>query len=511
MTDTTKVGHRQWIGLLVLALPGLLVTMDLTVLFLAVPSLTADLAPSSTELLWITDIYGFLIAGALIASGALGDRIGRRKIMLLGGAAFAVASVLASLATGPEMLIAARGLQGIAGAALLPSMMALVFGMFPDPQQRTAALGVMMGTFAFGAALGPLLGGGLLELFDWRAVFVPNVPVMVGLIALAPRFVPELRNPAAGRVDVISVVLSTVAVLGVVYGVKHGATHGLGATDVVAIGGGLALLALFTRRQLALADPLVDVRLFARPAFRTAIAATTVAMFVIYGAVFFTAQHLQLVAGLSPLEAGLWGLPPVAVMLVVSGGVLPRLAARIRPARLVAGGMLIAACGLLLLTGLQPDSSVAQLVVAVCLLMAGLAPTTTMGVNLIVGAAPPEQAGAVSGLGQAGNELGGALGIALLGTIGTAVYRGDMDGVAGGAAGDTLSGAVELAGRLPSGVLDTAAGAFAHGMHVAAAVGIGLLLATAVLVTVGLRTVPAADPQPSDGPSPAPEPVPAGA
>jgi DHA2 family multidrug resistance protein-like MFS transporter len=287
-------------------------------------------------------------------------------------------------------------------------------------------------------------------------------------------------------------------VLSLVYGVKHGAGHGLAAADVLAIAGGLALLVLFVRRQLALEHPLVDVRLFARPAFRTAIAATTVAMFVIYGTVFFTSQHLQLVTGLSPLEAGLWGLPPVAVMMIVAGGVVPRLATQIRPARLVAGGMLIAAAGLLLLTQLEPDSSVAQLVVAVCLLMAGLAPTTTAGVNLIVGAAPPEQAGAVSGLGQAGNELGGALGIALLGTIGTAVYRGDMHGVAGGAAGDTLSGAVELAGRLPSGVLDTATGAFAQGMHAAAAVGIGLLLATAALVAVGLRAVPAADPQPAE-------------
>src|SRR5918997_5663029 len=409
MADTTaKVGRRQWIGLLVLALPGLLVTMDLTVLFLAVPNLGADLAPSSTELLWITDIYGFLIAGALVASGALGDRIGRRRIMLLGAAAFAAASVLASASTSPEMLIVARGLQGLAGAALLPSMMALVFGMFPNPQQRTAALGVMMGTFAFGAALGPLLGGGLLELFDWRAVFVPNVPVMVVLIALAPRFVPELRNPAAGRVDLASVALSTAGVLSLVYGVKHGAGRGLAAADVLAIAGGLALLVLFVRRQLALEHPLVDVRLFARPAFRTAIAATTAAMFVIYGTVFFTSQHLQLVAGLSPLEAGLWGLPSVAVMLVVSGAVLPRLATRIRPARLVAGGMLIAACGLLLLTRLQPDSSVAQLVVAVSLLMAGLAPTTTMGVNLIVGAAPPEQAGGGVGPRGGGDKAGAA-------------------------------------------------------------------------------------------------------
>jgi DHA2 family multidrug resistance protein-like MFS transporter len=496
MTDTTTnavVGRRQWIGLLVLALPGLLVTMDLTVLFLAVPSLTADLAPTSTQLLWITDVYGFLIAGALIVSGALGDRLGRRRIMLLGGAGFAAASVLASAASSPEMLIAARALQGVAGAALLPSMMALVFGMFPDPKARTAAMGVMMGTFALGAALGPLLGGGLLELFDWRAVFVPNVPVMLGLLLLAPRYVPEFRNPAAGRVDLRSAALSVAGLLGVVYGIKDGARHGVSPSDAAVIAGGLAALALFTRRQLALEDPLVDVRLFARPAFRTAMAATTVSMFVIYGTFFFTAQHLQLVSGLSPLEAGLWGLPPVAVMMVVAGGVLPRLATRVRPAHLVAGGMLVASAGLLLLTGLEPDSPVAQLVLAATLMVAGLAPTTTMGVNLIVGAAPPEQAGTVAGLGQAGNELGGALGIALLGTLGTAVYRGDMHGVAGGASGDTLGGAVSLTGQVPAGVLDAATNAFAHGMHVAAAVAVVLLAATSALVAVTLRTLPAAD------------------
>jgi MFS transporter, DHA2 family, multidrug resistance protein len=496
MTDTTTnavVGRRQWIGLLVLALPGLLVTMDLTVLFLAVPSLTADLAPTSTQLLWITDVYGFLIAGALIVSGALGDRLGRRRIMLLGGAGFAAASVLASAASSPEMLIATRALQGVAGAALLPSMMALVFGMFPDPKARTAAMGVMMGTFALGAALGPLLGGGLLELFDWRAVFVPNVPVMLGLLLLAPRYVPEFRNPAAGRVDLRSAALSVAGLLGVVYGIKDGARHGVSPSDAAVIAGGLAALALFTRRQLALEDPLVDVRLFARPAFRTAMAATTVSMFVIYGTFFFTAQHLQLVSGLSPLEAGLWGLPPVAVMMVVAGGVLPRLATRVRPAHLVAGGMLVASAGLLLLTGLEPDSPVAQLVLAATLMVAGLAPTTTMGVNLIVGAAPPEQAGTVAGLGQAGNELGGALGIALLGTLGTAVYRGDMHGVAGGASGDTLGGAVSLTGQVPAGVLDAATNAFAHGMHVAAAVAVVLLAATSALVAVTLRTLPAAD------------------
>jgi DHA2 family multidrug resistance protein-like MFS transporter len=496
---TTTTGGRPWIALLILALPGLLVTMDLTVLFLAVPDITADLAPSSTELLWITDIYGFLIAGALIVFGVLGDRLGRRRVMIAGGAGFAAASLLASAASTPEMLIAARALQGVAGAALLPSMMALAFGMFPDPKQRTAALGVLMSTFALGAALGPLLGGGLLEAFDWRSVFLPNAPVMLVMIALAPRLLPAFRNPAAGRVDLLSGALSVAGVLAVVFGLKHAARHGFAAVDAGCVAAGLLALAAFARRQRALADPLVDVGLFRRPAFSTALLATTVGMFVTYGTFFFTAQQLQLVAGLSPFEAGLWGLPPVVAMMLVSGGVLPRLATRVRPAALVSGGMVVAACGLLVLTGLDAGSPVLQLVAGVVLMVVGLAPTTTMGVNLIVGAAPPEQAGAVSGLGQAANELGGALGIALLGSIGTAVYRGDMYGVAGGAAGDTLGGALRNAGELSSGVLDTASSAFVHGMRVSAIVAVVLLAATSALVAIVLRGLPAAAAEPAEG------------
>lgn len=215
----TGDNRLSWVPLLILGLPGLLVTMDLTVLFLAIPQLTADLGPSGTELLWISDIYGFMIACALLVAGALGDRLGRRRVLLLGAAGFAVASVLASVAWSPETLIVARGLQGLAGAALLPSMMALVFAMYPDEQQRTAALGVLTSTFALGAALGPLLGGGLLEVFDWRAVFVPNVPIMLALLLLAPRHLPEART-GAGRVDVTSAALSVAGLLALVYGIK---------------------------------------------------------------------------------------------------------------------------------------------------------------------------------------------------------------------------------------------------------------------------------------------------
>jgi MFS transporter, DHA2 family, multidrug resistance protein len=477
--------RRQWLGLAVLALPVLLVTMDLTVLFLAVPSLTADLDPSANQLLWITDVYGFLIAGALIVMGALGDRLGRRRVLLAGGALFAAASVLAAVATGPEMLIVARAVQGVAGAMLLPSAMALVFGMFPEGPRRTAALGVVMGMAALGAALGPLLGGALLSLFDWRAVFVPNVPVMAALLILGPRLVPEFRNPEAGRVDLASGALSVGGVLAAVYAIKQLAQDGLAPLPVALLGAGVLLVGAFVTRQRRLESPLVDVRLFTRAPFSAAFAATTLGMFVVYGTFFFTTQYLQIVLGLSPLEAGLWGLPPVAAMMLISTAVLPRLAARVRPGFLVAGGMVVAAGGLALLTALEPASGVGLLVAAIVVVMIGVAPATTLGVNLIVGAAPPEQAGSVSGLGQAGNELGGALGIALLGSIGTAIYRDE----APAAAGDTLGAAVAAA--LPSEVIGAAEAAFTSGLTVVAAIAAALLAVSSLAVAALLRGVPA--------------------
>ena len=388
-----KAGRREWTGLAVLALACLLVTMDLTVLFLAVPRLSAELDPGALELLWITDAYGFLMAGALIVMGALGDRLGRRRLLLVGGAGFAAASLLAAAAPSPELLVVARALQGLAGAALLPSTMALVFGMFRDETQRTAALGAVMGCFALGAALGPLLGGALLELSGWRAVFVPNVPVMMMLLVLGPRFVPEIRNPAAGRIDVLSAVLSIAGVLAAVYGIKETARHGVEPLPAAAVAAGVALAGAFVARQRRLAEPLIDVALFRRGAFNTALAANAVGMFVTYGTFFFTSQYMQLVVGLSPLEAGLWGLPPVAAMMLASGGVVPRLALRVRPASLVAGGMLVTAAGLVALAGLDTDASAAAVAARLIVVVVGLAPTTTIGMQLIVGAAPPEQAG----------------------------------------------------------------------------------------------------------------------
>ena len=312
-----RAGRREWIGLAVIALPCLLYSMDLSVLNLAVPELSADLRPSATELLWIVDIYGFFVAGALITMGTLGDRIGRRRLLMIGAAAFGAASVLAAFSTSAPMLIAARALLGLAGATLAPSTMALIFTMFRDPQQRTVAIGVWIASYSAGAAVGPLLGGVMLEFFWWGSVFLLGVPVMALLLAVGPRLLPESRDEDAGRLDLRSAALSLAAILLVVYGLKRAAQDGLDGDGARgARGRASRSAALFVRRQLHLASPLIDVQLFRRRAFSASLMTNTLGFFAAFGAFFFVAQYLQVVEGLSPLEAGLWSLPSSAGFVV---------------------------------------------------------------------------------------------------------------------------------------------------------------------------------------------------
>src|SRR5688500_7099676 len=262
----SKATRREWIGLAVIALPCVLYSMDLTVLHLAVPHLSADLKPSSAQLLWIADIYGFMVAGALITMGTLGDRIGRRRLLMIGAAAFALTSILAAFSTSPEMLIAARALLGLAGATVAPSTLSLIRNMFHDDQQRTFAIGVWITAYSLGGAVGPLLGGLLLEFFWWGSVFLLAVPVMALLLVLGPVLLPEFRDPEAGRLDLFSAALSLVAVLAVIYGLKQFAQDGAGWLPALSVAAGLAVGIAFVRRQRTLADPLIDLQLFRAPA-----------------------------------------------------------------------------------------------------------------------------------------------------------------------------------------------------------------------------------------------------
>ena len=261
-SPTPRAGNKEWIGLAVIALPCMLYSMDLTVLNLAVPHLTADLKPSSSELLWIVDIYGFLIAGFLITMGTLGDRIGRRRLLLIGAAAFGSASILAAFSNSAETLILSRAILGIAGATLAPSTLSLIRNMFLDPKQRTVAIGVWVASYSAGGAIGPVIGGMMLEYFWWGSVFLIAVPVMILLLTLGPIFLPEFKDPNAGRLDFISALLSLAAVLSMIFGLKKIAEHGIGLIPVLSILVGIGIGALFLRRQRRLADPMIDLKLF---------------------------------------------------------------------------------------------------------------------------------------------------------------------------------------------------------------------------------------------------------
>jgi DHA2 family multidrug resistance protein-like MFS transporter len=502
-TPQARAGSREWIGLAVLALPALLISMDMTVLYLAVPHLSADLNPSSSQLLWILDIYGFLIAGFLITMGTLGDRIGRRKLLLIGGAAFAVASVLAAYSTSAEMLIGTRAILGIAGATLMPSTLALIRNMFHDPAQRTTAIAIWMSSFMIGSVIGPLVGGALLENFWWGSVFLLAVPAMLLLLITGPLLLPEYRDPNPGRLDLASVLLSLGAVIITIYGIKEIAkdgADGLTGPPMLAIVVGLAIGYLFVRRQRTLTDPLLDLALFANAKFSASLGTLTLALFAMSGVFFFLAQYLQLVIGLTPFKAGLWTLPQAGAMIIATI-VTSILAKSIRPAYLMGAGMLIASIGLLMLAQLDGSTDKTMLVLGQVVMSLGFGPTVILGLDMIVGAAPPERAGAASAISETSQEFGFAIGVAVLGSIGTAVYRRSLDsdmpsGVPAadqGIARETLGGALEVAQALPTALgsdLATAArDAFTQGLQVNAIIAAVLTLAAASLPVLLLRHI----------------------
>jgi MFS transporter, DHA2 family, multidrug resistance protein len=496
----SRAGVREWIGLGVLALACILISMDLTVLHLAVPHLSADLKPTSSQLLWITDIYGFFLAGSLITMGNLGDRIGRRRLLFTGTIAFTITSSLAAFSTSAEMLIVSRALMGVSGATIAPSTLSLIRNMFHDPNQRTLAIGVWISSFSAGAAIGPLLGGILLEYFWWGSVFLLAVPVMAILLGLGPMILPEFKDPKARRLDLVSVSLSLAAILVVIYGIKQISQDGLGLESALLIMAGVAVGAVFLRRQKKLADPLIDLHLFKIPAFSASLVSTLLGFFVNFGVFFFISQYLQLVLGLSPLQAGLWMLPwPLS--FVVGSMLSPVIVRRVPPGFIIAGGLAFAAVGFGLLTQLNEEASFAILAAGLVVFSLGLAPVFTLSTDLVVGSAPPERAGAASAISETNAEIGGALGIAILGSVGAAVYRTEVIGAIPAGitpesreiTGDTLGGAVSIAEQLPkelgSVLLDGTREAFIQSLHLALIISVAVTAFAAILVFVVLRNM----------------------
>lgn len=480
----SRAGRAEWLGLGVLMLAVLLVSMDVTILYFAAPYVSADLEPTGTQQLWMLDVYGFVLAGLLITMGALADRVGRRRVLVAGAALFGCASAAAAFAQTADQLIACRALMGVGGATLMPSSLALLRNLFADAAQRRTAVAIWTGVVSGGSALGPLLGGLLLQHFSWGSVFLVNAPVMVALVIAAPLLLPESRQPGAARLDVASAALSLCATLPFVYGVQRAAVDGLAVLPVAAMAAGVTCGVVFVRRQRALADPVIDLSLFRDARFSGALGVNLMAMLGLVGFALFTTQYLQSVLGYAPLKAALLTLPaPLSVGLVAPLAMWA--ATRIRPAAVVAAAFLVALIGYAILT--RTDGLWVALIGTVVTTM-GLAAAMTLLTDLILAAAPPERAGAASAVAETGQELGGALGVALLGSLGTAIYRADLGDGVPRAAHDTLGGAVALGDDT---LLLAARAAFTHGLQVAA-LGAGVVTAIAAGVAwFTLRGVPA--------------------
>ncbi|MDH2430863.1 MFS transporter [Sphaerisporangium sp. TRM90804] len=511
-----KAGRKEWIALGVLLLPVLLVSMDLTVLYFAVPSISIDLQPTNTEQLWMVDIYGFVLAGLLISMGSLGDRIGRRLLLLIGALAFGAGSVAAAYAGSPEMLIAARALQGIGGATLMPSTLALIRNLFQDQTQRRTAVAVWSTGIAAGAALGPVVSGLLLNQFWWGSIFLINVPVMVLLLALGPILLPEFKAAVAGRFDLLSAALSLLAVLPVIYGFKRLALEGFEPVPVACAVVGLLLVPVFVLRQRRVDHPMIDPALFRQRAFGPSLVTNTFATFLLVGYSLFSTQYLQSVLGMSALEAALWTVPgtfavgaavPVATILV----------RKVRPAYIIGAGFALAALAMLMLTRLPVQDGLPWMLVGIIVLAVGLAPVLTLVTELVVGQAPPDQAGSASALLQTGQEFGGALGIAVLGSVGAGVYQNSaaLQAPAGvpeaalEAARQTLGGALAAARDLPGPAADTliaaAREAFTTEVHAASLVGAIVMVVAVAYSMITLRSVQNDTQRAAEAP-PAPEP-----
>jgi DHA2 family multidrug resistance protein-like MFS transporter len=488
-----RAGRKEWVAFVVLALPLLLVSMDVSILYFAVPEISRDLGASPTQQLWIFDIYGFVLAGLLITMGAVADRIGARRLLLLGAVAFSATSVFAAYAGSAGQLIAARAVLGVAGATLMPSTMSMLRTLFHDERQRGQAIGAWTGVMTAGVGLGPVVSGVLLEHFWWGSVFLVNLPAMVLLLIAGPLLLPRGEVRRGTGFDLFGSVLSLGAVLPTIYGIKEWATHGFDVRWVISILVGVTLGVMFARRQLWHPSPMIAPALLRNRSYRSAVAGNIVCAFALIGNAVFMTGYLQLVLGYSPLRAALWSLAP-ALAVGVTAPFASGLGRRFGISRVGAAGLLIGAMGFGILTTLGTDGLVLGLIGG-GVLAAGLVLTMTLCSELVLAALRPERAGAGAAVSEAGAELGGALGIALLGSIGAAAYQAYAgahlpETVVHGPAGESLPGALSVANGMPA-VLEVARAAFVHGLHAAALTGAVVLVLAAAAVLRGRRVQPA--------------------
>ncbi|WP_036320581.1 MFS transporter [Microbacterium indicum] len=492
-TDGPKADWRGWVALAVLMLPVLLVSMDNTILNFAIPEIARDLEPTSAEQLWIIDAYSLVLAGLLVTAGSLGDRFGRRRMLLIGAVGFTVLSVAAAFAPTAIALIAARAGMGVFGAALMPSTMSLLRSIFRQRDQRRLAIAIWAGMFSAGGALGPILGGVLIEHFPWQSVFLVAVPILVLLLALAPAFVTESRDPQPGPIDGWSILISMLALAPLAYGIKEIAVSGWIGLVPVAIGLGFGWI--FVRRQLRSAHPLLDMGLFRRPTFAGSLATNLCCIMGYVGFLYFVSQHLQMIVGLSPLMAGV-SLIPGAVVSIIAGLAITPVARRFRASIVVPTVLVLAVAGFLLVA-LAGAHGLWAIVVAFMLIGGGTGAAQAISGELIVSSAPPAKAGAASAVSETAYEFGAVLGTSILGGALTAWYRGHLVLPAGvpeesaAQARETLAGAVNeaqaIGGPVGESLRAAAADAFDGGVVTTSILGAVLTVAAGVVAATTLE------------------------
>lgn len=495
-----RVGARQWWGLAVLVLPSTLLFMMLTILFLAAPSMAADLKPTSTQLLWILDIYGFVMAGFLVAMGVLGDRVGKRLLMIIGAVLFGAISIAAALTSDPSWMIAWRAVLGIAAAMMLPATLGLIFVLFADAKQRGVAIGVWAGGISAGVALGPLLSGLLLEAFGWQATFLVAVPIMALVVIGAPLLLPEHRDPTA-RIDLFSALLLVASLLAIIYGIKRFATQQPAGISIALLAVGVLVGLWFVVRQLRAKQPMLDVRLFGNRTVSGALAVFLLSAAALGGVYQLFAQYLQQVQDLSPLQAG-FAILPAALVLVVVSTLSPMFARKFRPGYVIAIGLVVQVIGYVLFTQLDAGTGLALVIASFVIVYPGVAPAMALTTDLVVSSVPPEKAGGASGLATTVNDLGISLGIAVIGSVGVVAYRSQIadtlpDGLpadAAAAASDSIDGALvsgaELPGALGESLVAAAQEAFTSGLNAAGLVSAVIAGAAAIIAATRLRHVP---------------------
>ncbi|WP_353111584.1 MFS transporter [Microbacterium sp.] len=493
-TDAPRAGARGWWALVVLMLPVLLVSVDNTVLSFALPEISLALRPSGAEQLWIIDVYPLVLAGLLVTMGTLGDRFGRRRMLLIGATGFAAVSALAAFAPTALTLIGARALLGFFGAMLMPSTLSLLRSIFVNRDQRRLAIAVWASAFSAGSALGPIVGGFLLEHFWWGSVFLIAVPVLIPLLVCAPLLVPESRDPNPGRIDPISILLSMATMIPIVYAIKSFAVDG--PTVVAGLWAvlGFAMGALFVRRQLRADIPMLDMALFRRGSFSGAILVNLLSVVALVGFLYYVSQHLQLVLGLSPMVAG-FALVPGMVAMIIAGLAIVPVSRRISPHVLIPAALVFSVIGYLLVAFI--GGSILSLILAFVALGIGIGAAETISNELILASAPAEKAGAASAVSETAYELGAVLGTAVLGGIITAFYRGALILPAGlghaqaEAAKETLAGAYAVSHGLPhplgTQLWDAATTAFGSGVGVTSLIGAGLVVLAGVIAAATLK------------------------